>query len=1169
MRKIKGRTRITALLLLLVLLLSPIISLVQGSGQALAANFQITLLGKGNLLTSTEFEFFGRAIDVPILYWIKEDDGTPLFCIQQHKSMLRDIEGYEWKLEYGESIYLSKEQYELVSIVLQCCGMIKDEGKTLTPGEFIAGQASIWGILSGQYTGPDQLRSELEKLQEYIGDWNGFSAEESKAEAAAMAEEIFQAIQDYYGNSSIYIPEFASKYQEDAPTWPMEWDDDGCFATLSLGDRAEEVKEFDYELPAGWSWEWEEDQITFRCENPKEGLVAITGTAQEDSVLGDAHSIGLIYLVSACRYTVLQTLATYVEQNTAWQCYFKLFVPEKPEETGSWQLPEVRHYRHQEDFQAVYGVELMKIDGDTGEALSGANFQVMEFFDSGQLEGTVLMPEQFEIWSGWMPRCPESATSGSGRLCHWDQKEYHYEKTYCGGHPEPEILYQGNSEALREKLEEEAWEAWEKETEECDQHCDFHTKDGSGERLLIADRDLAYQQFIHLIYGYTWKETKAPEGYVAAGKPEIIYVNSLQAGGQPAGEITFTTTSKYSLHKIGQRATALASRSDAGAGFSIQVDSLPMIKDSEKAEKKDLDLPSPKKPDSKRISPEGTDSDSEAPDQELDHEDTTIEASCSNADVAGDWEHATSSSAVGVGDGSDMKEDPRRGRRRALVWLTSTVELLSQNLEEEPEFYSIVVMNRKETPPEETKPEETPPEETKPEETPPEETKPEETPPEETKPEETLPEETKPPATPPSSGGGRSPSPPSSIQIVMDPPPLGGGLHNGWIKAGYALPDVINDERVPRGAMNRLTLPKTGDEGIGVLLWIFLAGSASILIVLQIRRKKGGRWSYGAKDPHLLWCGFAVLVLSLIGGLNGYGAETDRREESPAQVVLHLTTEDENNLPNQNYVDERGTEYVLDSCQQVEKVEPELREPMREILTYEGIERVEQIPDRVMVSRKKEEDGRRGSGELRQAGFSQLESHWQDDFSASVLFYDYGADQYAIQGDMVPGETELQYLLENQHLILEEIGCNAEQYEILELVWDGEAYMDQGILCRKAKAEGRKLVWDYQVLYEGEICYPERLSMEWEAVYQKVSEPTAPELEEEETSWEEIILDEEIPEAAFAAPTLKQTARTRLWQRIHTLLIYTASLTVLLPVLVYFAVLLWKKRKQKWKFSEK
>lgn len=1129
MRQVKKRTQAAGLILALVLLLSPVVSVLQGSRQIQAAEFRITLLAKGNMLTDTEFEYFGEAIDSPILYWMKED-GTPLFCIQQHRAMISDMDGREWSSPYESSRYFTELQYELVSIVLQCCGMVKGEECALEPGEYIAGQASVWGILSGRYTGAGQLRSELERLHQYIGDWNGLSAEQMRAQAEAKSEEILQAIEDYYGDTSRYIPVFASKYEEKAPVWPMEWEGNACVVSFSLGEKAEAVKEFIYDLPEGWSCEWEGDQITFRARDPKMGTFSVTGTAGKDSELGDAFSFGLMYLVGSSRYPSLQTLASSVEQNTDWKCYFKLSVPEKPEDPGSWRLPEVKYYRHQEDFLSWYGTELIKIDGDTEAPLAGAEFQVLEAFDPEQLSGTNLDPGQFEQWSGWRACGQGQVTGESGKLRHWDQKEYHYEKTYCGGHPEPEISYEGRFEAIREKLEEEAWEAWEQEVEACSKTCDFHTEDGSGQARLEADRDEAYQQFIQLAYQYMWEETKCPAGYkeLEDRRTEPITVVSVQAGSDPEKDLEATESqgmAAYSLHEAKQEGGLTATRSnalrrdqvqnrDAQGSFEIQLE--PKETEWEEQEKELLPLA------------------------------TASSASSSNA----------------VSRQEERLQGIRRGRKvRSLVWLTSLVAPLNQEFQEEPQLYPVIMKNYKKDPPKEPTPEETEPEETPP----PEETKPEETlppPPEETRPEETLPPPETKPVLPPSSGGGRgSSTPPRPAPIAAEEPPLAAAPRRGWIQAGYALPDRIDDDQVPKGTAGNLALPKTGDEGSGWAVRAIIISAGGILTLLWLRRRRGNGMG-NKKRKNNLFGGILLttLLLSFAGSVDGYGKEPD------SQLIVYLPAEDGRELPDREYVDEQGQEYILDSCRQVEKLEPEIREMVREIVTYEGIERTDQIPERVVSSRQGEE-GRRGSGELKQTGLSPIASHWQDDFSASVVFYDYGADQYALHDSMIPGEMELQYLLEHSQLILEELGCDEDQYEILELVWDGEAYMDQGIPCRKAQARGRKLVQDYQVFYEGEILYPQVSRMEWEAVYQKAPQPIV-EIQETEPPQEEIILPEEVPGAPSAPPS-KQTAQAKLWQTVRTLAAYTISLMVLLPVLVYLSITFWRRGRKKWKLSEK
>ena len=54
--------------------------------------------------------------------------------------------------------------------------------------------------------------------------------------------------------------------------------------------------------------------------------------------------IGLIYIVTPSSYPTFQHLASGVEITTPWSCYFQLSIPEKPDDTGSWELEETRCY---------------------------------------------------------------------------------------------------------------------------------------------------------------------------------------------------------------------------------------------------------------------------------------------------------------------------------------------------------------------------------------------------------------------------------------------------------------------------------------------------------------------------------------------------------------------------------------------------------------------------------------------------------------------------------------------------------------------------------------------------------------------------------------------------------------------------------------------------------
>ena len=80
--------------------------------------------------------------------------------------------------------------------------------------------------------------------------------------------------------------------------------------------------------------------------------------------------------------------------------------------------------------------------------------------------------------------------------------------------------------------------------------CDYHSIDGSGLQELEADRDLAYNQFTSLVYGYAFKETKPPEGYQipAEGTESEKYFWFLsrlaEASGRRAGTADFQKNNK-------------------------------------------------------------------------------------------------------------------------------------------------------------------------------------------------------------------------------------------------------------------------------------------------------------------------------------------------------------------------------------------------------------------------------------------------------------------------------------------------------------------------------------------------------------------------------------------------------------------------------------------------
>lgn len=457
---------LTAIFSMLVFTLSPYIPLLLGSNIARAEEFKIVKRYEGKMISKNNDTFFGEPMMFDLLYWMKTD-GTPLFCIQKKIPVMNNLGGYELIEEYGTENYLNREQYEFISLVLQCCKKRIEESGDLEPGAYMACQLAIWGIKSTYWNGTNKLRQEMENVYQYVVDLNNISAEILISQSKDMIDFICQAINDYYSDKSAYIPSFASKYEEKAPTWTPQYLEDGsCEIMFELGEKNQAIKDFVYHLPDRWTYEWNEDQITFRCQQPENGVISIIGTAMEDSVLEDSMPIGSIYIVEPADKNTFQCLTSGIQVTTPWSCYFKLSIS-NPYYEGDWYLPEVLHYEHEEDFIATYGVELEKTDGDTKELLVGVEFQPMEYFNKNQLKGTVLDQKQIENWNGWKARCGIEVTDENGMLKHLDKKEYHYKKTYCGGHPDPIINFEGDFPDRQEQLEEEAALAWNEEVERC------------------------------------------------------------------------------------------------------------------------------------------------------------------------------------------------------------------------------------------------------------------------------------------------------------------------------------------------------------------------------------------------------------------------------------------------------------------------------------------------------------------------------------------------------------------------------------------------------------------------------------------------------------------------------------------------------------------------------
>lgn len=245
---------------------------------------------------------------------------------------------------------------------------------------------------------------------------------------------------------------------------------------------------------------------------------------------------------------------------------------------GAGGQVEFQIYRHKEDMDSDYLVQLYKYDYETGKPLEGAVFDLYERFDDREQvrqetgeAGAVYesaMTHSPTLWNGF--RLVASVrTDSQGRASYRAEKRYRYDKTFCDGHPAPVFVESSgvdeeDGEAIMDSAGEDEAEDGEGAAVNaelaaqwlaCVSACETMEEDGthfhwimdgvdgnaieaaaaSGEAVdggitRSADAGQAYEEsgcrqdckdtykaFISMRYSYTFVEKAAREGYVLHG----------------------------------------------------------------------------------------------------------------------------------------------------------------------------------------------------------------------------------------------------------------------------------------------------------------------------------------------------------------------------------------------------------------------------------------------------------------------------------------------------------------------------------------------------------------------------------------------------------------------------------------------------------------------------
>lgn len=184
----------------------------------------------------------------------------------------------------------------------------------------------------------------------------------------------------------------------------------------------------------------------------------------------------------------------------------------------------------------------------------------------------------------------------------------------------------------------------------------------------------------------------------------------------------------------------------------------------------------------------------------------------------------------------------------------------------------------------------------------------------------------------------------------------------------------------------------------------------------------------------------------------------------------------------QQLIERRGKTYRLSSWETVKEEKGKDRQYREAPVVYELVGAEAEIPDEAEIT----VEGLTEKVKMPLLRTEFYNERWEPDFECILTFHSCEADVYEL------GETEIYAdhraekpaLGQFEEEILGLLGLSGERYRILEYQWTGEPYEDEtGILCRKARASGERLVRDCRAVYGGMTDMEPPPSYRTKAVY--------------------------------------------------------------------------------------
>ena len=179
-----------------------------------------------------------------------------------------------------------------------------------------------------------------------------------------------------------------------------------------------------------------------------------------------------------------------------------------------------------------------------------------------------------------------------------------------------------------------------------------------------------------------------------------------------------------------------------------------------------------------------------------------------------------------------------------------------------------------------------------------------------------------------------------------------------------------------------------------------------------------------------------------------------------------------------------GVDYQLQEST-LEEITIETHEEMvEETVTYEAVEAKDVVPSQIPVTVTDDTTGQSMEAMASIASQEFSQDRWEDDFSFTVTFHEYGIDGYWLGDQVFMLDEENLDFSGYEEMLLALIEADPENYRINSAEWAGEPYEDsEGILCRDAVVSGEKLVRDCVITYRGIAVFEEEPGVRYLASY--------------------------------------------------------------------------------------